>query len=115
MSYTYSLNDELSSFYQVNRPYLLFLYKTEDEFIDEILNQNVQEMTRYDIIHTNIKMSQDKFTEEDEKQVTEMMKKMNKTDNMKEYNRMDKEIRKLNKDILRKRKFIKEFFMALQI
>jgi hypothetical protein len=72
-------------------------------------------MTRYDIIHTNIKMSQDKFTEEDEKQVTEMMKKMNKTDNMKEYNRMDKEIRKLNKDILRKRKFIKEFFMALQI
>lgn len=115
MSYTYSLNDELSSFYQVNRAYLLFLYKTEDEFVDAILSANIENMTRYDIVQTNIKVSQDIFTEEDEKNVTQMLKIMHKTNDMKEYNKLDKEIRKLNKDIHKKRKFIRDFFITLQV
>ena len=115
MSYTYSLNAELSLFYKVNRPYLTFLYKTEDEFIDEILEQNIENMTKYDIIQTNIKISQDKFTENEEADVLYIRKQMNKTNNMKEYNKLDKELKKINKDIQRKRKFIKMFYMELEI
>ena len=122
MSYNYSLNDELISFYQVNRPYLTFLYKTEDDFMDEFLEwlshdhkQNIENMTNYDILQTNIKMSQNKFTKNEDKNVLYIMKKMHDTNNMKHYDKLDRELKKINKDIQRKRKFIKMFFMELEI
>jgi predicted nucleic acid-binding Zn-ribbon protein len=60
-------------------------------------------------------MSQDKFTEDDEKQVSEIMKKMHKSNDMQEYKKLEKEISKLNKTIQKKRHFIKQFFMFLEI
>ena len=115
MLYHYSLNDELKDFYKMNREYLMFLYKTQKEFIDEIMSENNHEMTRYDILMTNIKVSQNKYTRDDDALLYHLTKQLNESSNMKEYNKLDKEIKKLNNEIYKKRKFIKMFFMNLQV
>lgn len=119
MSYKYcssnSIEDELTNFYHNNRAYLMFLYHSESDFIDEILKTDISNLTRYDIVFRNIEVSQYKITKEEEDQVKELKKEMIKTNDMKTYNRLNKEIKNLNKTIDKKRLFIKKLFSDLQV
>lgn len=117
MFHCYDLND-LEEFYQKNKEYLLFLYFTEDEFINTITNykqQNQDEDEKYcNLIIDNVKASQDKYTEDDCEKLFHLMKEQNKCSTLKEFNKLDRKIKALNEKIYKKRNFIKQFFLTLE-
>ncbi len=113
--FCYTLDEELQSFYKTNKMYLVLVYRNEEDFIEAIKSLNYDNMTRYDIVNCNIKIAKDRFVENEMQQLNQLEKEYYKTRNVKEFNKIEKEMSKLNKIIDKKIKFIKTFYMGLQI
>ena len=72
-------------------------------------------MTRYDIVNCNVKISKERFVQDEMKQLNQLEKEYFETKNLKQFNKLEKEISKLNKIIDKKIKFIKTFYSGLEI
>ena len=113
--FCYTLDDELKSFYKTNEMYLILVYRSETDFIESIRGLNYDNMTRYDIVNCNVKIAKERYVENEMKQLNQLENEYFETRNVKQFNKLEKEISKLNKIIDKKIKFIKTFYMGLQI
>lgn len=113
--YCESLNEELTYFYEQNQVYLKVVYSSQDDFINSMLEECNDGMTRNDILWTNIKVAQHKHTINDIAYVQKLQEQMNNSNIMKEYDELNKQINKINKNILKKRNFIKQFYITLKV
>ena len=120
--FCYTLDDEIKSFYKTNEMYLILVYRSETDFIESIrsLNyDNIKEagepLTRYDIVNCNVKIAKERYVEDEMKQLNQLENEYFETKNLKQFNKLEKEISKLNKIIDKKIKFIKTFYSGLEI
>ena len=113
--YCYTINDELSNFYKLNEIYLVLVYRNEEDFIEAIKSLNYDNFTRHDIVNCNIKIAKERYVQDEMSKLNQLEKEYYKTKNMKQFNKLEKEMSKLNKIIDKKIKFIKTFYMGLQI
>ena len=85
--------------------YLILVYRSETDFIESIRSLNYDNMTRYDIVNCNVKIAKERYVEDEMKQLNQLEKGYFETKNLKQFNKLEKEISKLNKIIDKKIKF----------
>lgn len=113
--YFHTLDEELKNFYKTNEIYLVLVYRNENDFIECIKGLNYDNFTRYDIVNCNIKIAKERYVENENEHLNQLEKQYHQTKDVKEFNKLEKEIRNLNKIIDKKIKFIATFYRGLSI